>query len=166
MRIFAVMIVALLLDACAALPQGPGLDAMAVINRLFDSGSRSSTTYRAGVQPTQLAQSDPIIAATRVNEEQSLAPVEARASAPRLDVEGSCRKAEALGVGQTTDDCLSSENEARAQLVGRWIEFSSADRSLCTRSSIAGGGGTYTELLTCLELATIAKTLTSPKPRP
>ena len=160
MRTFAVIIVALLLDACAALPQGPSLDAIAVINRLLDSGSQSSTPYRASVQPTQLAQSEPIIAATRSHEEQSLAPVEARASAPRLDAEGSCRRAEALGVGQTTDDCLLSENEARAQLISRWTEFPSADRSLCTRSATAGGGGTYTELLTCLEMEMIAKTLT------
>jgi hypothetical protein len=130
---------------------------MAVINRLLDSGSQSSTTYRASVQPTPLAQSEPIIEATRVHEEQSLAPVEARATVPRLDAKASCRRAEALGVGQTTDDCLLSENEARAQLISRWTEFPSAYRSLCTRSST---GGTYTELLTCLEMGMIAKTLT------
>jgi hypothetical protein len=133
---------------------------MAVINRLLDSGSQSSITDRASVQPTQLGQSEPIIAATRLHEEQSLGAVEARASPPRLDAEANCRKAEALGVGQTTDDCLLSENDARAQLISRWTEFASADRSLCTRSSTAGGGGTYTELLTCLEMEMIAKTLT------
>src|SRR5262249_35226468 len=126
MRTFAVMIMALLLDACAAVPQGPGLDLMAVINPLLDSGSQSSTTYQARVQPTQLAQSEPVIAATRLHEEQSLAPVGPRVSAPRLDAEGSCRRAEALGVGQTTDDCLLSENEAREQLIRRWKEFPGA----------------------------------------
>jgi hypothetical protein len=140
MRTFAVMIVALLLDACAAPPQGPG------------------------VQPTLLAQSEPIIAATRLDEEQSPAPVEARASAPRLDADAICRRAEALGLGQTTDDCLLSENDARAHLISRWTEFPSADRSLCTRT--AGGRGTYTELLTCHEMEMIAKTPTGWVRRP
>jgi hypothetical protein len=160
MRTFTVMIVALFLNACAAPPRGPGLDAMAVINRLLDFGSQSSTIYQASAQPTLSAQSEPII------ERQSLAPVEARASAPRLDAEASCRRAEALGVGQTTDDCLLSENDARAQLISRWTEFPGADRSLCTRSSTAGGGGTYTELLTCLEMEMLAKTLPGRVGRP
>jgi hypothetical protein len=172
MRTFAVMIVVLLLDACTALPQGPNLDAMAAhIDWLLDSGSQSSVTYRASVQQTQLAQSKPTIAATRTRAEQpgpapqgpSLdgEPVAARASVPTLDVEANCRMAEALGANQKADVCLLLENSTREQLVSRWTEFPSADRSLCTRSSTAGGGGTYTELLTCLEMQMTARNLGS-----
>jgi hypothetical protein len=169
MRTFAIMIVALLLDACTALPQGPSFDAMAEhIHWLLDSESQSTATYRASVQQTLLARSKPTITATRTRAEQpfvapvpSLAgePVAAHASVPTLYVEANCRMAETLGANQKADVCLSLEDSAREQLVGRWTEFPSTDRSLCTRSSTAGGGGTYTELLTCLEMQTFAKNI-------
>jgi hypothetical protein len=167
MRIFAIMIVALLLDACTALPQGSSFDAMAEhIHWLLDSDSQSTAVYRASVQETRLARSKATITATRTRAEQPLVapvpslagvPMAAHASVPTLDAEANCRMAETLDANQKADICLLSENSAREQLVGRWTEFPSADRLLCTRSSTAGGGGTYTELLTCLEMEMFAE---------
>ena len=73
---------------------------------------------------------------------------------PNIDFTRSCRAVFQIGlsVTQGVDGCLASETEARDQLAKDWDRFSSADRSSCTRVTTMGGGGTYTSLLTCLEL--------------
>jgi hypothetical protein len=74
---------------------------------------------------------------------------------PRLDVTPSCRASAngILGVKQDIDSCLQSENGARDQLAQQWNTFTPADRDSCTRLTTLGGtGGTYTELITCLEM--------------
>jgi hypothetical protein len=80
-------------------------------------------------------------------------------SVPTLDVEASCHSAESLGADRNVDLCLSVESSARQQLVQKWTEFPSADRSHCARYTTAGSGGTYTDLLTCLEMEVDVKTL-------
>jgi hypothetical protein len=80
-------------------------------------------------------------------------------SIPPLNSEASCHLAETLAVDQNVNHCLSLENNARDQLARRWVEFPSTDRSLCIRYSSAGGGGTYTDLLTCLETEADARRL-------
>jgi hypothetical protein len=78
---------------------------------------------------------------------------------PALDSETSCHLADNFAVDQDVNLCLLEERRARDQLAHRWGEFQSADRSHCTRYSSAGGGGTYTDLLTCLEMELYAKNL-------
>lgn len=49
--------------------------------------------------------------------------------------------------------CIASEQQVRHQLVQRWSSFAAADRRACTAESKMGGDSSYTELLTCLEMA-------------
>jgi hypothetical protein len=84
---------------------------------------------------------------------------------PTFNVEPSCRGAAArstvpMGATEnTTDVCVRKENDAREQIVKEWGTFSAADRSYCVPLSMQGGRPTYTELLTCLELAREARNL-------
>jgi hypothetical protein len=74
---------------------------------------------------------------------------------PNLNVTPSCRASAdgILGVKQDIESCLQSENAARDQLAQQWSKFAPADRDSCTRLTTLGGtGGTYTELITCLEM--------------
>jgi hypothetical protein len=74
---------------------------------------------------------------------------------PKLNVTPSCRASAdgILGVKQDIETCLQSENAARDQLAQQWKTFAAADRDSCTRLTTLGGtGGTYTELITCLEM--------------
>jgi hypothetical protein len=75
-------------------------------------------------------------------------------SVPRFNVEPSCRAAaqRAVPVG-TVDNCMQKELENRDQLVRDWSKFPAADKATCVGLSTAGGIPTYTELITCLELA-------------
>lgn len=50
-------------------------------------------------------------------------------------------------------NCLDSESAVRDQLVKQWSSFSAPDKSACTKESEMGGELSYTELLTCLEMA-------------
>jgi hypothetical protein len=74
---------------------------------------------------------------------------------PKLNVTPSCRASAdgILGVKQDIQACIQSENTARDQLAQQWSTFKLADRDSCTRlTTIGGTGGTYTELITCLEM--------------
>jgi hypothetical protein len=80
---------------------------------------------------------------------------------PNLNVEPSCRAAASgsIGIQQNFGVCLEDEKDARNALVKEWDSFAPADRTSCTRLSTTGGTPTYTELLTCLELARDAHAL-------
>ena len=81
---------------------------------------------------------------------------------PKLNFMPSCRATAngILGVQQDVDSCALSENEARDQLAKQWSEFSPADQASCTRlTTMSGSGGTYTELITCLEMKRDARKL-------
>jgi protein-disulfide isomerase-like protein with CxxC motif len=79
---------------------------------------------------------------------------------PTLDVTPSCRAAAAAQAVLTDRmrTCVESEQKARYQLVKEWTKFTSADRSRCVRTMM-DFDPTYTELLTCLEIANNAKSL-------
>jgi hypothetical protein len=49
--------------------------------------------------------------------------------------------------------CIESEQEVRAVLVKQWSKFVPEDRTHCVNESVMGGESSYTELLTCLEMA-------------
>ena len=78
----------------------------------------------------------------------------ASAALPRYNVEPSCRAA-----AQRASDasyaavCLRKEQEARQQIERQWREFNASDKSQCIPRSRVFERGTYTELLTCLEMA-------------
>ena len=54
---------------------------------------------------------------------------------------------------------MNSEHAAREILVKQWNSFLAADRGSCYRLTTTGTPGTYTELLTCLEMKRDARKL-------
>lgn len=56
-------------------------------------------------------------------------------------------------VTKQKQDCLDSEKLVREDLVKQWSTFSAADRNACIQEATTGGESSYTELLTCLEMA-------------
>lgn len=90
-------------------------------------------------------------------------------SVPTLNVEQVCSGIAQQGgvtfhdsqVGQEKKDCLDSEQAIRDQLVKQWSSFTPADRSACTNEARMGGDSSYTELLTCLEMARDVRTMRS-----
>jgi hypothetical protein len=79
---------------------------------------------------------------------------------PTINVEPHCRTIarNASPVGDV-ESCLRVEEEARVQLVAQWGQFAVADKEHCLRLSRLGVEPTYTELLSCLELARDARNL-------
>lgn len=82
-------------------------------------------------------------------------------SVPVLNVEPVCAGIAVQGgssfhdpaIAKEKQDCLQSEKETRDELVKRWSTFSAADKDHCINESKMGGDSSYTELLTCLEMA-------------
>lgn len=80
---------------------------------------------------------------------------------PTFNVEPVCRGIAIQGgtsyrdttVAKAKQDCLDSERETREQVVKQWSTFSAADRRHCIAEASMGGDSSYTELLTCLEMA-------------
>jgi hypothetical protein len=56
-------------------------------------------------------------------------------------------------VPQEKKNCIESELAVREELVKQWSSFSAADRTHCINETTMGGESSYTELLTCLEMA-------------
>src|SRR6516162_9306055 len=87
---------------------------------------------------------------------------------PTLDVGPVCRgiasqSGESLeaGLRSTSDQCVQSEQQVREQLKKEWSTFSAADKRHCVTLSKIGGESSYTELLTCLEMARDVRTYRS-----
>jgi hypothetical protein len=80
---------------------------------------------------------------------------------PTLNVEQVCQGIAQQGgvtfhdsaVAQEKKDCLDSEQSTRDEIVKQWSTFSATDKVACTNESRMGGDSSYTELLTCLEMA-------------
>jgi hypothetical protein len=83
------------------------------------------------------------------------------ADVPTLKVEPSCKAAGAAGLmmGRTTESCLNDEKSAREDLVKNWSSFSADDKTHCLSMVSTGGGPSYVELLSCLEMSRDAKTI-------
>jgi hypothetical protein len=90
------------------------------------------------------------------------APVIARADdVPNLNVEQVCDGIAKQGgvtfrdpaIAQEKKNCLDSELAVRNELVKQWPKFDRADKTSCVNESQMGGESSYTELLTCLEMA-------------
>jgi hypothetical protein len=51
------------------------------------------------------------------------------------------------------NDCIDSEEQVRKELAKAWSTFAPADKGHCVREATMGGESSYTELITCLEMA-------------
>jgi hypothetical protein len=80
---------------------------------------------------------------------------------PTIDIGPSCRAAAkgTPGMQQDYESCRKSEEAARDLLAQQWTSFLAADRGSCHRLTTTGTPGTYTELLTCLEMKRDARKL-------
>ncbi len=66
-------------------------------------------------------------------------------------------------IAEEKKNCLDSENAIREELAKQWSSFAPADKTHCTYESKMGGESSYTELLTCLEMARDVRTMHSDK---
>jgi hypothetical protein len=87
---------------------------------------------------------------------------------PTLDVRPVCRgiasqSADPLGAGlkATVEQCVNGEHDVRVQLEREWPTLSPADKQHCVSLATTGGESSYTELLTCLEMARDVRALRS-----
>jgi hypothetical protein len=95
-------------------------------------------------------------------------------SVPVLNVEPVCQGIAVQGgssfhdpaIAKEKQDCLQSEKETRDELVKRWSTFSAADKNHCINEASMGGDSSYTELLTCLEMARDVRNLGSEQDAP
>jgi hypothetical protein len=91
-------------------------------------------------------------------------------SVPALNVEQVCKGIAQQGgvtfhdpqIAQELKNCLESEQAMRDQLEKQWSSFQPADRTACTNESTMGGESSYTELLTCLEMARDVRAMQEP----
>jgi hypothetical protein len=85
---------------------------------------------------------------------------------PTLKVEPSCRAAGIDGMitGRTSESCMNDEKSAREDLAKTWSSFSAADKSHCLSMVSTGGGPSYVELLSCLEMSRDAKLIAKGQP--
>jgi hypothetical protein len=59
-----------------------------------------------------------------------------------------------VGLQQTSfKQCVESEQTTREQIKKEWSTFSASDKSHCVALAKTGGEASYTELLTCMEMA-------------
>lgn len=180
MRALIAMVSTLWLGACAAQSQGgpilavaqafgvtepncaaqPGLQQKYIAQANCPGATRiarSRSDVRTIEAPTPIENIHPVAFSvsgrTALPRANGILKAEAMANGvPTLNIAASCRDADDVGADRNVNRCVLDEGSAREQLVHRWTEFPAADRSHCTRYSHQSGGGTYTDLLTCLEM--------------
>lgn len=83
--------------------------------------------------------------------------IAASSGVPTFDMRPSCHAAaaEEVMISDRMQACVASEQDARDQLVKKWTTFQAADRSRCV-GMMTDFVPSYTELLTCLDMATEA----------
>ena len=57
------------------------------------------------------------------------------------------------GTAHAKKICVDSAHEVRDKLTTTWGSFQAADQAHCVRETRMGGESSYTELITCLEMA-------------
>jgi hypothetical protein len=78
---------------------------------------------------------------------------------PNLDVHPVCRGIASqseleAGLQRTNfEQCVQSEQDVREQIKKEWSTFTTADKSHCVSLAKTGGESSYTELITCMEMA-------------
>jgi len=80
---------------------------------------------------------------------------------PKFDTGRICHSAGAAAgmAGRDTAACERDEINARTTLEKEWSQFTPSDKARCGRLMTSGGGPSYVDLLTCLELAKQVKEL-------
>jgi hypothetical protein len=59
-----------------------------------------------------------------------------------------------VGLQQTSfQQCVQSEQSVREEIKKEWSTFSASDKSHCVALAKTGGESSYTELITCMEMA-------------
>jgi hypothetical protein len=94
-------------------------------------------------------------------------------SVPTLNVEQVCTGIAQQGgvtfhdsaIAQEKKDCLDSEQAIRDELSKQWSSFNGSDKIACTNESRMGGESSYTELLTCLEMARDVRAMRTAEPQ-
>jgi hypothetical protein len=136
--------------------------------RVADAGNAASASVakaaaqKSGAQAYAMADSNSATDATlEASPVKAAAPITAAAlkDFPKFNVASTCREAAHIGMDPERDTavCVQDENEARDQLVQQWNGFAADDRTSCKRLTTSTGGGTYTELATCLEMRQFAR---------
>jgi hypothetical protein len=88
---------------------------------------------------------------------------------PTLQVEQVChgivnQSGGSLTVGDPKvafDQCMAGEKADRETMIKEWSTFSAEDKRHCTAETRMGGESSYTELVTCLEMARDVRNLRS-----
>jgi hypothetical protein len=80
---------------------------------------------------------------------------------PQFNLEPTCKGAAtaSMAIRSDKDVCLRKEQQARDDLNQQWASFAAADKGRCVQSASAGGIASYIQLLTCLEMAKLAREL-------
>jgi hypothetical protein len=81
----------------------------------------------------------------------TLSPVPVSNTVPTFDMARECRFE--TGSMVDFDRCSHDEAIALRQLQEAWTKFAGADKKTCVGETTIGGGVSYVELLTCLEMA-------------
>jgi hypothetical protein len=99
------------------------------------------------------------------------ASVPARADdVPQLNIDPVCRgiSKQSAGPGEKGlpdlgfSQCMQSEQAMRQKLVGEWSTFSASEKSNCVGEETSVPLPSYTDLVTCLEMARDARQLNAP----
>jgi hypothetical protein len=93
---------------------------------------------------------------------------------PILNVQQVCRgiaqqrmdPSETGGPDLAMSQCVASEQEIRGELVKSWPTFVAADKELSTREATMGGVASYTDLITCLDMARDVRKMRIPNDHP
>jgi hypothetical protein len=91
---------------------------------------------------------------------------------PKLDVDPVChgiaRQASGPGEKGGPDlafaQCVKNEQAMRVRLVGEWSTFTPPEKSNCVNEETTVSLPSYTDLVTCLEMARTARQLNGPAP--
>jgi hypothetical protein len=62
--------------------------------------------------------------------------------------------------------CVKSEQSMKQKLVGEWSTFVPAEKTNCVGEETSSALPSYTDLVTCLEMARAARQLNAPAPAP
>jgi hypothetical protein len=84
-------------------------------------------------------------------------PVPVSDRVPVVDVEALCSDVsagdKASGLASDASACASDEKAAQQQLESIWATVPAAPRDSCESLAMSGGGRSYVDLLTCLQMA-------------
>ena len=72
---------------------------------------------------------------------------------PAFDIVRNCNAEVASAGTENVADCTKDETDAKNELDKSWPQFGASEKQTCVGESSTGGGQSYVELLTCLEMS-------------